>query len=110
LVPIEASYISAARALVIAHYKVAVMRCSRIESGELMSEPQKMSLIDVALDSTACILMREFGCAELALEFARRKATGQGPLADLYQEAVLQLQTEIGRANTSSIAKANSNS
>lgn len=74
-----------------------------------MSEPQKLSLTEVTLDSTACILLQEFGCAQLALEFAKRKASGQGPVAELYQEAVLQLHAEIARSNASSIAKANIN-
>jgi len=63
-----------------------------------MAQTQKLALTDHALDSTACILMREFGCAELALEFAKRKAAGQGPVAQLYEEAVLQLQSEVARS------------
>ncbi|WP_157462947.1 hypothetical protein [Curvibacter gracilis] len=63
-----------------------------------MAQTQKLALTDLALDSTACILMREFGCAELALEFAKRKAAGQGPVAQLYQEAVLQLRSEVARS------------
>lgn len=62
-----------------------------------MTDSQQSTLTGIPPASTAGILLREFGCAERALEFARRKARGQGPVTEVYEEASNQLRAEIAR-------------
>ena len=64
-----------------------------------MTDSQQSTTTGISPESTASILLREFGCAEKALEFARRKACGRGPVNELYEEAALELRAEIARVS-----------
>ena len=64
-----------------------------------MTDSQQSTSTGIPPASTAGILLREFGCPEKALEFARRKARGQGPVTEVYEEAANELRAEIARVS-----------